>query len=177
MLPSLPIHAPVVERLLNGAGVLVHCILACLPASPPHWLCIAFLCLDLMLQGVVVPKTSSYVKHLPTIFGEWQAGDIRAICIKGNLYYITVPLEPPFFSYSLSAHSQHNQASWLWCWVTGFIVVVWDHILIYLFFLSLNTNRSAVGIGEMLVSSNDVSNTGMKGKGMRMLHLVQDKLW
>lgn len=58
LLPSFVIHAPVFSRLLNGA--------------------------DLMLQGVVVPKSSEWVQKRPAFYGRWQQGSLRALCVKGN---------------------------------------------------------------------------------------------
>ncbi|ELR24014.1 eukaryotic translation initiation factor SUI1 family protein [Acanthamoeba castellanii str. Neff] len=39
---------------------------------------------DLMLQGVVVPKSSEWVQKRPAFYGRWQQGSLRALCVKGN---------------------------------------------------------------------------------------------
>ena len=36
---------------------------------------------------------------------------------------------------------------------------------------------TAVGVGEMLVDNRDLATAGMKGKGIKVLHLYRDKLW
>jgi len=37
--------------------------------------------------------------------------------------------------------------------------------------------RAPIGVGHMLVSSEDVERSGLQGRGVELLHLFQDKLW
>lgn len=45
-----------------------------------------------MLQGVIVPKSSEWVQKRPAVYGRWQVGSLRALCVKGNKY-VTCPMD------------------------------------------------------------------------------------